>query len=37
MIKFAEPTVGDLVDALSDAIPLARKVVPSEFHVKVRA
>ncbi len=34
MIKFAEPTVDDLVDALSDAIPLARKVVPSDFHAK---
>ncbi|CAM9684898.1 unnamed protein product, partial [Ectocarpus sp. 6 AP-2014] len=36
MIKFAEPTVEDLTDALSDAIPLARKAVPSEFHAKVR-
>lgn len=36
MIKFAEPTVEDLTDALADAIPLARKVVPSEFHAKVR-
>lgn len=35
MIKFAEPTVEDLTDALSDAIPLARKAVPSEFHAKV--
>lgn len=35
MIKFAEPTVEDLTDALSDAIPLARKVVPSDFHAKV--
>lgn len=34
MIKFAEPTVEDLTDALSDAIPLARKVVPSDFHAK---
>lgn len=37
MIKFAEPTVEDLIDALADAIPLARKVVPSEFHAKVIA
>ena len=35
MIKFAEPTVEDLTDALADAIPLARKAVPSEFHAKV--
>lgn len=35
MIMFAEPTVQDLTDALSDAIPMARKVVPSEFHAKV--
>ena len=35
MIKFAEPTVEDLTDALADAIPLARKTVPSEFHAKV--
>lgn len=36
MIKFAEPTVEDLTDALSDAIPLARKAVPSDFHAKVQ-
>lgn len=36
MIKFADPTVGDLVEALTAAIPIAHEVVPSEFHEKVK-
>lgn len=35
MVKFAEPTVEDLVEALTGAIALAQKVVPSEFHTEV--
>ncbi|CAM9301311.1 unnamed protein product, partial [Discosporangium mesarthrocarpum] len=36
MIKFAQPSVGDIADALTAAIPISRKVVPSEFHERVR-
>jgi phosphatidylinositol N-acetylglucosaminyltransferase subunit A len=36
MIRFADPTVGALVDAIGDSIPLARKVVPQDFHERVR-
>lgn len=35
MVKFAEPTVEDLVEALTGAITLAQQVVPSEFHAEV--
>ncbi|CAM9581657.1 unnamed protein product, partial [Choristocarpus tenellus] len=36
MIKFAQPSVRDLTDALADAIPISRKVVPSEIHARVQ-
>ena len=36
MIKFAPPTVDGLVGALTEAIPLAQEVVPTEFHAEVR-
>lgn len=35
MIKFAEPTVADLVDALSAAIPIVEEIITNEFHEKV--
>ncbi|CAM9869731.1 unnamed protein product, partial [Ascophyllum nodosum] len=35
MIKFAPPTVDGLVGALTEAIPLAQEVVPTEFHAEV--
>jgi phosphatidylinositol glycan class A protein len=35
MIRFAEPSVADLVEVLSDAIPLARTVNPFELHRQV--
>jgi hypothetical protein len=36
MIKFAEPTVSDLVDALAEAIAISRRIVPFEMHERVR-
>ena len=35
MILFAEPTVASLVDAVSDAIPLAHTMDPEELHRRV--
>jgi phosphatidylinositol glycan class A protein len=32
MIKFSEPNAGDLVDALSEAISVSRRIVPSDMH-----
>ena len=36
MIKFAEPTVTDLVDALSEAVSISRRIVPYEMHERVK-
>jgi phosphatidylinositol N-acetylglucosaminyltransferase subunit A len=36
MIKFAEPTVADLVDALTEAVSISRRIVPYEMHERVR-
>jgi phosphatidylinositol N-acetylglucosaminyltransferase subunit A len=36
MIKFAEPTVTDLVDALTEAVSISRRIVPFEMHDRVR-
>jgi hypothetical protein len=36
MIKFAEPNPRALVNAIGDAIPMAKKVVPADFHKEVR-
>lgn len=36
MIKFAEPTVADLVDALTEAVSISRRIVPFEMHERVR-
>lgn len=36
MIKFAEPTVRDLVDALAEAISISRRVIPSELHERMK-
>jgi phosphatidylinositol glycan class A protein len=36
MIKFAEPTVNDLVDALSEAISISRRVIPNELHERLK-
>lgn len=36
MIKFAEPTVTDLVDALTEAVSISRRIVPFEMHERVR-
>ena len=36
MIQFAQPSVSSLVDAVADAIPLTKHVVPADFHEKVR-
>lgn len=36
MIKFAEPTVKDLVDALAEAISISRRVIPSELHERMK-
>lgn len=35
MIRFAEPSVDALVEAIADAIPVAKKVVPADFHAQV--
>lgn len=35
MIKFADPSVEDLVVALSDGISMARRVIPNEMHNRV--
>ena len=35
MIRFAEPTVQDLVDALSEAVSMAKRIVPSELHARM--
>ena len=35
MIRFAEPTVPDLVDALSEAVSMAKRIVPSELHARM--
>ena len=35
MIKFAEPSVRDLVVALSEGVSLARRVTPSELHQRI--
>ena len=32
MIQFAEPNVVDIVETLTDAIPLAKDVRPMELH-----
>lgn len=34
MIRFAEPKPEALVEAIGDAIPLAKKVVPAHFHAQ---
>lgn len=36
MIKFSEPCVNDLVEALTEAISISRRIVPNEFHDRVR-
>jgi len=36
MIKFAEPNVVGLVDALLDAISICRRIVPTELHDKMK-
>ena len=36
MIKFAEPTVTDLVDAITEAVAISRRIVPLEMHERVR-
>jgi phosphatidylinositol glycan class A protein len=36
MIKFAEPSVAGLVDALVEAVSISRRLVPSEIHERVR-
>lgn len=36
MIKFAEPTVADLVDAVTEAVSISRRIVPYEMHERVR-
>ena len=36
MIQFAQPSVSSLVDAVADAIPVAKRVDPTEFHERVR-
>jgi phosphatidylinositol glycan class A protein len=35
MIRFAEPTVLDLVDALSEAVAISKRIVPNELHVRI--
>lgn len=35
MIKFAEPSTEPLVMALIDSISIAKRIIPTEFHVKV--
>lgn len=36
MIKFAEPAVPDLVDALSEAVFISRRVIPQDIHDRVK-
>lgn len=36
MIKFAEPTVASLTEALIEAVSISRRIVPSEFHERVQ-
>ena len=36
MIKFAEPTVADLVDAMTEAVAISRRIVPFEMHERLR-
>lgn len=36
MTKFAEPTAESIIAAIGAALPLAEKVVPAEFHKRVR-
>lgn len=36
MIKFAEPTVNDLVEAIVEALPISRRIVPSEMHDRMK-
>jgi len=36
MIKFAEPTVSDLVEAIVEALPISRRIVPSEMHDRMK-
>jgi hypothetical protein len=37
MIKFAEPDVDSLYDALVEAISISRRIVPSEMHERVKS
>jgi phosphatidylinositol N-acetylglucosaminyltransferase subunit A len=37
MIQFAEPNVGDLVEALADAISISRRINPQEMHDKIKS
>ena len=37
MIKLAEPNVSHMVDALSEAVSISRRIVPQEMHERVRA
>lgn len=37
MVKFAEPSVDSLVDSLIEAISVSRRVVPTDFHERVRS
>lgn len=36
MIKYAEPNAADIVEALSDAIPIAKNIRPQELHRQVK-
>ena len=35
MIRFAEPSVIDIVDALSEAVQTAKRIVPNEMHARM--
>lgn len=37
MVKFAEPNVESLYEALVEAISISRRVVPAEFHERVKS
>jgi hypothetical protein len=35
MIKFADPTVLDLLEGLSEAVSMAKRIVPNELHARM--
>lgn len=37
MNRFAEPNVNDLVDAITEAIIISRKIIPNEIHERIKS